>query len=1104
MVEYRILGPVAAVDHGHEVDLGGLRERVLLARLLLSAGRVVPADTLAHDLWSGQPPPHSSATLRVYVSRLRRALGDAAQALITQPPGYRLAIEQDELDATRFTALVQGALADLAAGRAEAAATGLRQALDLWRGEPLADMADLPFARAEVARLEEARLTAVESRIEADLASGRHVELAAELDGLVADHPLRERLAGQRMLALYRCGRQAQALAAYEELRERLAEELGIDPSPQLQRLRLSILRQDAELDWQRADGDSEPAGPPAPSGAGGVDRRPAPSGTGGVDGRPAPSGTGGVDGRPAPEATAARADRETVLEAAGAGAGAARPGFRLPAQTTSFIGREGELATITELLGLSRLVTLTGPSGSGKSRLALRVAEQVGSRPADGACLVELAPVIQPDLVVFAVARALSVAEVPGEPLAQAVVAVMRDREALLVLDNCEHLLDPVAELASALLQACPGLRILATSQSKLNVPGEATWPIPPLTLPPATADADSTAGSESVRLFCDRAKLARPLFALTPSNAADVRDICRRLDGIPLAIELAAARVGALTTRQLASRLDDRFRVLTGGSRAGLPRHRTLEAAIEWSYELLTPTERVCLRRLAAFSGGCTIEAAEAACADAELPVDLVFETVATLIDRSLLTTEERAGSMRYGMLESIRHYAGRRLDESGERPAVEHRAWDWLRQVVNEADLEGPDQVAWLEVLEAEQDNVRAALDLALNQSHGGQGSPDLAFALELAGAMAPYWAARGPVALGRRWLKAALHAPAEHAVSDGTDSRSRAIALDGAAMLASVEADHDAAQRYLTESLAIWRELGDVPKIALCLGELGAIAHIRSDYLAAGALYAEALELAQQAGYTQQMARCLSGLGRIALHGNDLAGAEAYYEQSMAVFESVGDLRRTTLVLGNLGVVAIHAGDLALARQRLEAHLRNAQLLGDRKLIGGALTNLGMVCYDSGDFDRAAELHRQALRMAEDHGDRRLEQVALINLGLVAVARGDYEEARSLHRRALALAATVGEPRAIAESIEELAQAEAAAGNAGRAAVLIGASQALRAAIDSPIPQSDLGRFDAAKAVAVAQLGEDRFAELRESGSALTTEAVLEFASSDQQP
>ncbi|HUD37943.1 MAG TPA: BTAD domain-containing putative transcriptional regulator [Streptosporangiaceae bacterium] len=1099
MVEYRILGPVAAVDHGHDVDLGGLRERVLLARLLLSAGRVVPADTLAHDLWSGEPPPHSAATLRVYVSRLRRALGDAAQALITQPPGYRLAVEQDQLDATRFTTLVQAALADLASGRAQAAAAGLRQALGLWQGEPLADMADLPFARAEVARLEEARLTAVESRVEADLACGRHVELAAELDGLVADHPLRERLAGQRMLALYRCGRQAQALAAHEELRERLADELGIDPSPQLQRLQLSILRQDPELDWHRADGDSESAGQPGVGTAAG----------------PAPRGEGRAAGQPAPKATAAPASHEAVLEPAGAGPG--RPGFRLPAQTTSFIGREGELATIDELLGLSRLVTLTGPSGSGKSRLALRVAEQVGRRHADGACLVELAPVIQPDLVVFAVARALSVAEVPGEPLAEAVVAAMRDREALLVLDNCEHLLDPVAELTSALLQACPRLRILATSQSKLNVPGEATWPIPPLTLPAATADADSTAGSESVRLFCDRARLARPLFALTPSNAADVRDICRRLDGIPLAIELAAARVGALTTRQLASRLDDRFRVLTGGSRAGLPRHRTLEAAIEWSYELLTPTERVCLRRLAAFSGGCTIEAAEAACSDDELPVDLVFETVATLIDRSLLTTEERAGSMRYGMLESIRHYAARRLDESGERAAVEHRAWDWLRQVVSEADLEGPDQVAWLEVLEAEQGNVRAALDLALNQSHGGQGSPDLAFALELAGAMAPYWAARGPVALGRRWIEAALDraAPSRPAPSrpapggpapagDDADLRSRAIALDGAAMLASVEADHDAAQRYLIESLAIWRELGDVPKIARCLGELGAVAHIRSDYLAAGALYAEALELAQQAGYTQQIARCLSGLGRIALHGNDLAGAEAYYEQSMAVFESIGDVRRTTLVLGNLGVVAIHVGDLALARQRLEAHLRNAQLLGDRKLIGGALTNLGMVCYDSGDFDRAAELHRQALRMAEDHGDRRLEQVALINLGLVAVATGDYAEARALHRRALALAATVGEPRAIAESIEELAQAEAAAGNPGRAAVLIGASQALRAAIDSPIPQSDLGRFDAAKASAVAALGADRFGELSESGSLLSIAEILEFAQSDQRP
>ena len=1040
-MEYLILGPVAVTgDDGREIDLGGLRERVLLARLLLSRNHLVQADTLVHDLWSGAPPPHSSATLRVYISRLRRALGEGASALSTQPPGYRLAAGPGELDADRFDALVKAARSDLAAGHATEAAAGFRQALALWRGEPLADLSDLEFARAEVTRLEEARLTAIESRIDADLACGTHAELAAELEGLAAEHPLRERLWSLRMIALYRCGRQAEALGAYEALRERLADELGIDPGPELRRLHLAVLRQDADLDWHA------PAAPVAPA--------------------------------------AAQAS-VTAAPVAPSAAPPARPGSRLPAETTSFIGREGELATIGELLGLSRLVTLTGPGGSGKSRLALHVAAGIQA----GAWLVELAPVTQPDLVVFAVARALAVSEAPGTPLLDSITAELRNSEALLVLDNCEHLLDPVAGLCTDLLRACPPLRVLATSQSKLNVPGEATWPVPPLTLPTAHAlDVDVIAGSESVLLFCDRARLARPGFALRGENAADVRDICRRLDGIPLAIELAAARIGALTTGQLASRLDDRFRVLTGGSRAGLPRHRTLEAAIEWSYELLSATEQVCLRRLSAFPGGCTIEAAEAACADENLPVGLIFETVATLIDRSLLTTEERAGSMRYGMLESIRQYAGHRLDESGERPDVERRVRAWLLETATDADLDGPDQVAWLELLEAERDNIREALQ---NRDSG-----DVGWALELAGAMAPFWAARGPVGHGRRWLEDALLAAGRD-----VDPRSRAIALDGAALLASIEADHAAAQRYLEQSIAIWRELDDPVKIATSLGDLGAVAHVRGDYLAAGALYAEALELAEQAGYAQQVARCLSGLGRIALHGNDLAAAESYYEQSMARFAQIGDLRRTTLMLGNLGVVAIHAGDMPLARERLDQHLRNARRLGDRKLIGGALTNLGMVCYDSGDLEEAGELHREALRMAEDHGDRRLEQVALINLGLVAVAQADYAAARTLHRRALALAATVGEPRAIAESIEELAQAEAADSRFARAAVLIGASQALRAAIDSPIPKSDLARFEAAVESARDALGPAKFGELRQAGAALPTDAVLEFARSE---
>jgi tetratricopeptide (TPR) repeat protein len=602
------------------------------------------------------------------------------------------------------------------------------------------------------------------------------------------------------------------------------------------------------------------------------------------------------------------------------------------------------------------------------------------------------------------------------------------------------------------------------------------------------AARDPGAVAASESARLLCDRAALARPGFALTPANAAHIGEICRRLDGIPLAIELAAARVSALTPGQLAARLGDRFRVLTGGSRVGLPRHRTLEAAIEWSHDLLSDAERVCFRRLAVFAGGCTIDAAEAVCPDAALPREQVFETVTALVDRSLLTTEERAGSMRYGMLESIRHYAAAKLTESGERAAATRRHLDWLLDLSRQADLAGTDQGAWLDMLEADLDNVRAALEWSL-----AAGGPDAEPALALASAMAPFWVVRGPVGPGRAWLDAALAA-----AGPDTGSRARAVALDGAAQLAAVQADHDAAQAYQRDSLELWRALGDNAKIASCLGDLGAVAHIRGAYPAALALYTEALDLARQSGDGALIARCLSGLGRLGLHQGNLAEATAYYEESMARFRDAGDLRRATLILGNLGVVAMHAGELDLAQRRLAEHLGNARRLGDRKLVGGALTNLGMVAYDTGDLDQAEPLHEEALAVAEQLGDRRLESVALTNLGLVALARKDYQAARSRHLRSLSLSVEFGERRAIAESLEELAQVETAAGDAARAAVLIGASQAMREAIGSPIPGADLVRFDATIAAASAALGEEGFTAARARGRAMTVAEAVEFA------
>ena len=1065
-MEFRILGSVEAEDNGITLDLGGLRERTLLARLLLSANQAVSADRLAHDLWSGKPPTHSTATLRVYISRLRRVLGPRSGVLFTQPTGYRLNVADDQLDAARFERLVAAADADMAAGRVEAAATTLREALDLWRGPALSDVAEMAFAQADAGRLEEARLTALENRVEADLACGRHASLVAELEALAAAHPLRERLTGQRILALYRCGRQAEALSAYTELRDRLTDELGIDPSPDLRRLHGRILRQDPGLDWHPAQGAGD-------------------------DTRPAAAAGGAAPRQPASNSRAEDGEAGRQPEAALV--------TGLPIEATSFVGREAELDTTEELLRLSRLVTLTGPGGCGKSRLAIRAGAQASGRYADGVWLVELAPVSRPDLVIPAAALALSAREEPGRTLLASVAARLRDAEALLIVDNCEHVIDAAADMIATLLRGCPRLRILATSQTRLGVPGEATWPVPPLTVPaPDERDPQAAAEAESVRLFCDRAALASPGFTLTAQNAAAVSDICRQLDGIPLAIELAAARVRALTVAQLSARLGNRFRLLTGGSRAGLPRHRTLEAAIEWSYDLLSETEQMCFRRMAVFAGGCTMDAVEAVCPDEALPLEAVFETVTALIDRSLLTTEERFGTMRYGMLESIHQYALGRLAAAGEAAAVRGRHLAWLLGFAMEADLAGPDQAAWLDLLDAERDNFRAGLEWSLAPPERNP-QRDPALALALAGALAPFWLVRGPVAVARATLDAALTAAGPDA-----DKRLRAIALDGAGQLASVQADQAAQRAYQQESLAIWRELGDDVQVASTLGGLGSVAHIQAEYAAAQAMYTEALDLAERAGDVHQMGQALSGLGRLALHTDDQEAATKYYTESMARFREVGDLRRATLILGNLGVVAINTGELDLAEQRLTEHLENARRLGDRKLTSGALTNLGLVAFRAGDLDRAATLHQQALELSGQLGDRRLEVVALGNLGLVAARRKNYVAAAQFWLRSLDLTEAVGERRSLAEILEELAAVESAAGNAQRAATLVGASQAIRADIGAPVLGPDQARLGDALTAAATALGEEAFTAALEVGLRMSDEQAVALAKDGSWP
>ncbi|MET0834810.1 MAG: BTAD domain-containing putative transcriptional regulator, partial [Actinomycetota bacterium] len=588
-MEFAILGPLEVRDGPAPVRVPGAKERALLADLLVNAGRVVPADRLVEDLWGDDPPGNPANTLQGRVSALRRALGPAGGALVTRPPGYLLEAGPEQVDAGRFERLVAEATA-AAAGEGPRAARQLEEALGLWRGPALAEFADQPWAQAEAARLEELRLAATEALVELRLTAGGHAGLVGELEGLVAAHPTRERLRGQLMVALYRSGRQADALGAYQQAREVLAEELGIDPSPELQRLHHQILLQDPALE-------------------------------------------------------AAVPDR-------------ALPRHNLPERLTSLVGREGELREVAKLVEEHRLVTVTGPGGAGKTSLAVALAERLAAGYPDGVWLVELAALREPALLGEAVAAVLGLDEAAGTGTpppsrAERLASFVPDKAMLLVLDNCEHLVEACAGLARRLLEAGPRLRVLATSREVLGVPGEVVWPIPPLAVPAAADDTDAgtaedarqatapeaLAGFDAVRLFVERAASADPGFVLDAASAPVVAELCRRLDGLPLAIELAAARTRALPPVELAARLEDRFRLLAGGARALDPRQQTLRATVDWSWDLLEERDRRLLRRLSVFSGGWTVAAAEAVCGGDGLEAAEILDGLFRLVDRSLI---------------------------------------------------------------------------------------------------------------------------------------------------------------------------------------------------------------------------------------------------------------------------------------------------------------------------------------------------------------------------------------------------------------------------------------------------------------------------------
>ncbi|NGO07120.1 AfsR/SARP family transcriptional regulator [Streptomyces sp. HC44] len=1125
-MRFGVLGPLAVwTADGELAAVPEAKVRALLAGLLVAPGQVVSADRLVEDLWGEAPPARPAAALQTLVSRLRKALAKAGGdgMVVHRPPGYQLRVTGDAVDAEHFLALA--ARARRAADPRERA-TGFAEALAQWRGPAFAGFADEPFVRAVAARLEEQQLLVREEQAEARLQLGEHGPLAGELRELTERHPLRERLRAAHMRALYGGGRPSEALEVYQEVRRLLAEELGLDPGPELAALQREILSRTGQVDQTSVV----------------------------------------LHGAEAAEAAEAEAIRPNP------------PAAKLPVPVTGLIGRSRSVAGIRALLVGKRLVTLTGPGGVGKTRLALEVAggeaepadrgeaaalfpdgvrlvELSGtarSAGASGAAVDELAEVAAVALGIRDDARPGSLPpSVAGSPhpLADRLCHALRDRRLLLVLDNCEHVIEAVAALARLLLQVTPGVCLLATSREPLGISGEQLWPVPPLDVPTPGAALVDVMRSSAVRLFVARAVAVSPGFTLSEANAEAVATICRRMDGIPLAVELAATRLRVLGAATLAERLDDRFGLLTSGRRDAPARQQTLRAVIDWSWELLTAAERAVLRRLAVHSDGCTLDAAEALCSGAGVKPGEVVDLLARLVDRSLVVvtdSTQRPGTfeepqLRYRLLESVAAYCLEQLrmpradPEHGTTPAVAYGSgpateYDRLRRAHlryytelaerAESHLRGADQQRWLRRLDAEAANMRAALDTAA-------ATDEALLARRLVRALAWYWFLRGRLTEAKRSMATALaiaETPTEAPTADqenGTSGGDRAHVAAWHAGMTLLSGDPLGSGRESRVPLRLYEDMTDVGDIGRG-GPGWFLAHAATMFGAMEVgeeLVRRTLADVRTRGDSWGIAAALSVRGVQRYVRGDLTASRADADDSLALFRELGDQWGQLQAIGVLGRLAEIEGDYRSAEAEHQNGLRIAEDLGLWTEASVRWSELGRIALLDGDHTRAERLHHNGRRLAVQHADHRAQEFAevglalgarrqgrlaeaesylrtwlewnrrfeaengaaliLAELGFIAELRGDHEAALNLHAEGLTAARATGDPRAVALALEGLAGAHQLAGRSELAARLLGTASRSRTSVRAPLPPAERGDVDRITAAVRTALGDPGF-------------------------
>jgi predicted ATPase/DNA-binding SARP family transcriptional activator len=1013
-MEFRILGPLEVVAASEPVRLGGRMEQVVLAALIVDADRVVSADRLLDILWGEEVPDTGLKTLRSHLSRIRGRLRPWGEPIETVADGYVLRTDTGEIDARRFERLLVEARARRDRANHPVAVSLLAEALGLWRGRALHGLEDHEFARVEAVRLEELRLEALESRIDSELEMGRHNRLVAEVERLVEEHPLREGLWRLSMIALYRSGRQAEALRAFQRARTVLGEELGIEPSRELTELEEAILLQSDTV---------------------------------------------------AAPTTAVRLDF-------------------VPEMRTSFIGREDEMAELLSLLEDHRGITVTGTGGSGKTRLALEAVRGVSDDYEDGVLFVELAAVSDPELVPEHLATALGDVGSHAEDVTATLIEFLAPRNMLLVIDNCEHLARAAAQLVESLLARCHRLSILATSREPLGTAGEVVFHTPPLNLPDPQASAVEQDSAEAMRLYVDRVWAFDRGFTVGEDNREAVVAICRTLDGIPLAIELAAARTRAMAPAEIAARMESRFTILTEGLRTAPARQQTLKATIDWSYDLCSEPSRTVLRRLSVFSGGWSLDAAEAVVADGTIERSDVAGLLARLVDRCLVERSTAVGESRYRLLETIRQYAFDALVATGEAPTVSGRHCDWYVAFAERAEpkLKGSDQVEWWLRLEREHGNMRGAIAWSL-------GTTDSSRALRLVAALGWFWFQRGYWSEAWRWARRCLEHKAE------VDPLLRARVIYATGSIEIIRGNLDPLEPLLIEALEACRTAGDQLGEAWSLHYQGhALGWVGSQE--AGVLMEQGLAIFERLGDRWAEAWSWRYIGQF-LELTDVDASIELQTRALDRFFELGDRWCAAFSLYLIGAtyIALERFDEAEVAERRAVEL--ATELGDVIWSTHATGRLGIIAYYRAD-ESAAQMLEEGVELHRRMGDENCTAILLGYQGLLACRHESWAEAEARLAESLELWRRLASQAAMAGYLGRFATAVTGGGSPDEGAILFGASEASEFA--DRLNESGLYRKDRAtlRDRLRSELGQAEFDRLMAKGASLGIGAAVDRA------